>query len=159
MDYIPSIRKFIGHDPMLSVGVSVIIENEEGKILLEKRHDNGLFCLPGGAIELHETVLEALKREIMEETGIRLSHPKLMMILSGDKEVFHYPNGDVTHYVDLIFYDRIESSKNSICPQDHESDSIRFYLKNEIPEKEKLLRGTERILKKYYSGDFTVLVD
>ncbi len=159
MDYIQSIRKFIGHDPMLSVGVCVIIENEEGKILLEKRHDNGLFCLPGGAIELHETILEGLRREIMEETGLPLSDPKLFMVLSGDKEVFHYPNGDVTHYVDFIFYDKIESRNNPIRPQDRESDSIRFYSRDELPKKDRLLRGTERILKKYHNNDFTVIID
>ena len=86
MDYIQSIRKFIGHDPMLSVGVCAILENSKGEILLEKRHDNGQYCLPGGAIELRETAIEGLKREIYEETGIHLNSPELFMVLSGEKK-------------------------------------------------------------------------
>lgn len=159
MDYIPSIRKYIGHDPMLSVGVCAIIENQKGEILLEKRHDNGTFCLPGGAIELNETVLEGLRREILEETGIQLNSPKLFLILSGEKEVFYYPNGDITHYVDLIFYDKIDTEKDSFLPQDQESDSIRFYSLDSLPPDQQLLRGTKRILDKLKKKDFNVIVD
>lgn len=158
MDYIQSMRKVIGHDPLLSVGVCCIIENEKGEILLERRHDNGMYCLPGGAIELHETVIDALKREIYEETGISLNNPLLLMILSGDKEIFYYPNGDVTHYVDFIFYDKIKEGE-SIQPHDKESDSIGFYSLDSLPADAEYLRGTERILEKYRKKDYTIIVD
>ncbi len=113
---------------------------------------------PGGAIELNETVLDALKREIYEETGINLSNPKLLMILSGEKEIFYYPNGDITHYVDLIFYDKINSEEN-INPHDKESDSIGFYPLDSLPEDNEYLRGTKRILEKYKNHDYTIVVD
>ncbi len=158
MDYIQSMRKIIGHDPLLSVGVSAIIENDKGEILLEKRHDNGMYCLPGGAIELNETVCDALRREIYEETGITLNSPKLLMILSGKKEIFYYPNGDITHYVDLIFYDKINSGEY-INPHDKESDSIGFYPLDSLPEDNEYLRGTKRIIEKYKKKDYTIVVD
>lgn len=158
MDYIQSIRKFIGHGPMLSVGVCAILENSKGEILLEKRHDNGKYCLPGGGIELRETVLEGLKREILEETGIHLNSPELFMILSGEKEVFHYPNGDITYYVDLIFYDKIKDSEK-INPHDQESDNISFYSLDSLPDESELLRGTKQILDKFIKKDFKVVVD
>lgn len=158
MDYIQSMRKIIGHDPLLSVGVCAIIENDKGEILLEKRHDNGMYCLPGGAIELNETVSDALKREIYEETGITLNDPKLLMILSGEKEIFYYPNGDITHYVDLIFYDKINSGEY-INPHDKESDSIGFYPLDSLPEDNEYLRGTKCIIEKYKKKDYTIVVD
>ncbi len=158
MDYIQSMRKYIGHDPLLSVGVCSIIENEKGEILLEKRHDNGMYCLPGGAIELNETVSDALRREIYEETGITLNNPKLLMVLSGEKEIFYYPNGDVTHYVDFIFYDKIKEGER-IQPHDKESDSIAFYPLDSLPEDSQYLRGTKRILEKYREKDYTIIVD
>ena len=43
VDYIPYIRKKVGHDEILSVSLAALIVNHEGKILLEKRKDNGLY--------------------------------------------------------------------------------------------------------------------
>ena len=53
VDYIPYIRKKVGHDEILSVSLAALIVNHEGKILLEKRRDNGLYSLPGGSIDLY----------------------------------------------------------------------------------------------------------
>jgi 8-oxo-dGTP diphosphatase len=56
--------------------VRALIENSEGHVLLLKRADtaygNGGWCLPGGKIDYGQTVEDALKREIKEETSLRL---------------------------------------------------------------------------------------
>ena len=85
VDYIPYIRKKVGHDEILSVSLAALIVNHEGKILLEKRRDNGIYSLPGGSIDLYETVLEGVKREVREETGLLLQNPILFQIQSGEK--------------------------------------------------------------------------
>lgn len=55
--------------PVHIVTVSGLIENDEGKILLEKAPDRG-WEVPGGQVEAGETLIDALKREVKEETGI-----------------------------------------------------------------------------------------
>lgn len=55
-DYIMDLRKIVGHRPLLQVGASVIVEDEKGRILLQKRSDNHCWGYAGGSVELDETV-------------------------------------------------------------------------------------------------------
>ena len=55
MGYIENLRKTYGHEMIMTVGCGVLIENEKGQILLQKRSDNGQWCVPGGALEPLET--------------------------------------------------------------------------------------------------------
>ena len=43
-DYIMGLRKIVGHIPLLQLGASVIVEDSDGRILLQKRRDNGCWC-------------------------------------------------------------------------------------------------------------------
>ena len=54
-DYIMDLRKIVGHRPLLQVGASVIVEDEKGRILLQKRSDNHFWLYAGGSVELDET--------------------------------------------------------------------------------------------------------
>ena len=70
-NYIMDLRKVVGHVPLLQAGASIIVENENGQVLLEKRTDNHQWGYAGGSIELGETVEEAAKRELFEEMGLQ----------------------------------------------------------------------------------------
>jgi 8-oxo-dGTP pyrophosphatase MutT (NUDIX family) len=50
--------------------VNVIVANDAGDILMIRRTDNGNWAVPGGAIDLGESVVQAAIRETAEETGI-----------------------------------------------------------------------------------------
>lgn len=149
----------IGHKRMMSVGLGCLIIDEKGRVLLEKRTDNGKYCLPGGSINFDETVLEGLKREIREETDIEIKEARLMMINSGKKQELVYPNGDVTDYVDLIFVSYVRSDEIHMRITDGESSLLKFYSFDELPPEEEMLRGTYAPLMKYLSGNLDVLVD
>ena len=60
--YIMDLRKIVGHRPLLQVGASVIVEDKEGRILLQLRSDNHCWGYAGGSVELDENVEEAAKR-------------------------------------------------------------------------------------------------
>lgn len=68
--YIMDLRKLVGHKPILQVGASVIVEDSDGRILLQKRKDNHCWGYAGGSVELDERVEEAAKRELFEENAI-----------------------------------------------------------------------------------------
>ena len=59
MNYIAEMRKKVGQDLVMTVGCGVLIENSDGKVLLQKRSDTGEWCVPGGALEPGETYIEA----------------------------------------------------------------------------------------------------
>ena len=158
-EYIPYLRNIVGHQKIISVGLAVILIDKKGRVLLEKRSDNGKYCLPGGSINFDETVVEGLKREVKEETNLELKNPGLLMILSGKKEEFVYPNGDVTDYVDLIFYEKAEEEMEDLLKHDSESTELSFYSLDQLPDESLMLRGTLRPLKKVMSGDFSLEID
>lgn len=55
-DYIMDLRKIVGHRTLLQVGASVIVEDNEGRILLQLRSDNHCWGYAGGSVELDEVV-------------------------------------------------------------------------------------------------------
>ncbi|MDD7037399.1 MAG: NUDIX domain-containing protein, partial [Mollicutes bacterium] len=57
-EYIPYLRNLVGHKEIRATGVTALIINEKEEVLLEKRSDNSLFSLPGGALDRDETIYE-----------------------------------------------------------------------------------------------------
>ncbi|MBI3638668.1 NUDIX domain-containing protein [Candidatus Wolfebacteria bacterium] len=75
---------------VLQVGVKILLKNKDGKYLmlrrsLEKYPDiNGRWDIPGGRIETGKTLLENLKREVLEETGLELADKPPRLITAQD---------------------------------------------------------------------------
>ena len=105
--YIMDLRKIVGHRPLLQVGASVIVEDAQGRILLQLRKDNHLWGYAGGSVELDEVVEEAAKRELKEETGLTALNLELFGIFSGKDTHYVYPNGDEVSNVDIVSMQRI----------------------------------------------------
>lgn len=66
------------------VAITAVIANRKGRFLILKRNEQaaafpGLWSLPGGKIERRENVDEALKREVMEETGLKIKPGKIFL--------------------------------------------------------------------------------
>ena len=81
-EYIKNLRKFVGHECIFAPGVRAIVLNEAGEVLLQKRTDMGSWGLPAGGLELHESAMDALRREVEEETGLRVEIVKLLGVYS-----------------------------------------------------------------------------
>lgn len=76
----------------------------EGRLLLQRRADNGQWGLPGGSVEIGETVTAALAREVQEETGFEVTIGRLVGVYSDPRsQIVRYPDGRVWHYVNLCF--------------------------------------------------------
>jgi len=106
MDYLASLRKHVGHAPLLMVGAATLVTDEAHRLLLLKRADSGCWGPPGGAVELGEVVEDAARREVREETGLELDNLDLFGVFSGAEFFYHYPNGDEVHNVTIVYLAR-----------------------------------------------------
>lgn len=74
--------------------VNVVVTNDQGDVLLIKRSDNDNWALPGGAIDLGESLTQAAIRETKEETGIDCEITGLVGIYTDPKHLIHYTSND-----------------------------------------------------------------
>ena len=94
MGYIMELRKIVGHRKLLMPGAGVF-PIQDGKVLLQRRKDNGLWADHGGSVELSERVEDAVRREMQEETGLTIINPRLC-------GVKHFPIEDGRYIVFLF---------------------------------------------------------
>jgi ADP-ribose pyrophosphatase YjhB (NUDIX family) len=85
-----------------SVNVGVI--NERGEVLLIRRTDNENWAMPGGAMDIGETIAEAGVRETLEETGIECEITRLVGVYTNPRHVMLYTsNNEVRQECSLVF--------------------------------------------------------
>ncbi len=104
-------------------GVAAMIRNGQGQILLQRRSDNGLWGLPGGSVEIGESVQQAIVREVEEETGLGVEVERLIGVYSDPAvQVVRYPDGNVVHYISTLFACRILEGSLRTCEETLELD-------------------------------------
>jgi mutator protein MutT len=112
-------------------GVGVIVRNDPGEILLEKRSDCGLWGLPGGRIEPGESIVEAALREVREETGLTVEIVRLLGVYSEPSErIVTFPD-NVVHLIDIVLEAKAVSGELACSP---ESEELRFFDVTDLPE-------------------------
>lgn len=132
MGYIMELRKIVGHIPLLQVGASVIVEDSEGRILLQLRQDNHCWGYAGGSVELDESAEEAAKRELYEETGLIANELELFGVFSGKELHYIYPNGDEVSNIDIVYL--CKNYSGTLKAEEDEVQKLCFFAYNEIPD-------------------------
>ena len=129
-DYISNMRKKIGNDTLITVGCGAFIQDKEGKLLLQRRFPDKLWGIPGGLMEIGETLEETVKREVYEETNLEINHLELFGIYSGEKGFATYPNGDKVFSVQIIF---LVTEFTGSLQKNIESSELLFLSKQDLP--------------------------
>ncbi len=94
--YIRWIRQHVGPQLIYLVYTSNLVFNEAGELLVIERPDFPWLGIPGGALELGESIRDCATREIYEETGVQAEITDLLGVFSHPQYELHYPNGDRT---------------------------------------------------------------
>jgi 8-oxo-dGTP pyrophosphatase MutT (NUDIX family) len=131
-NYIMDLRSIVGHRTLLQVGASVIVVDNKGRILLQKRRDNHCWGYAGGSVELDEKVEDAAKRELFEETGLTANSLELFGVFSGKDTHYIYPNGDEVSNVDIVFICR--NYFGELIQQEDEVEQLKFFDIEELPK-------------------------
>jgi 8-oxo-dGTP pyrophosphatase MutT (NUDIX family) len=99
-------------------GVAAVILNSENEVLLHLRRVGGAWAPPSGSMEPGETVLKALKRELLEETGLEVRVEHLVAVYSDpDIQIVHYPDGRHIHFVTTLFLCRVKKGNLKGCSE------------------------------------------
>jgi ADP-ribose pyrophosphatase YjhB (NUDIX family) len=69
--YLGQLRALAGERTLIAMGACGVLRDQDGRVLLIRRSDNGRWAFPSGTMELGETVRDCAIREVLEETGLR----------------------------------------------------------------------------------------
>jgi ADP-ribose pyrophosphatase YjhB (NUDIX family) len=131
--YFGQVRKAVGSRMLKVPGMRIIMENDQGEILLQLRGDCKQWGLPSGLPEENENIEETVKREVTEETGLSVSEFFPWGFASNiQTEIFIYPNGDVIHNYSLAFY--TDQWEGELYADGYESLSLKFFDPSALPD-------------------------
>ena len=131
-DYILDLRKAVGRRPLLQTGAGVIVVDAAGRVLLQRRSDNGCWDYAGGSMELGEEAEETARRELLEETGLTAGTLERYGVYAGPEEHYFYPNGDEVYNVEFAYACRDWSG--TLTCQEGEVDDLRFFSLDDLPD-------------------------
>jgi len=127
------------HDPdapaanSLVVGSSAIVVDDGNRILLQRRSDSGNWALPGGVMDIGETLAQSAIREVREETGLDVGTERIVGIYSDPKHVFRYDDGEVRQEFSICLACTIKGGSIKVSA---ESTAVQFFTFEEVVDLE-----------------------
>lgn len=109
---------------------SAVVVDPEGRILLHRRTDNQLWSIPGGGMEVGETIAETIIREVEEETGLKVEPERLVGIYTNPRHVVAYDDGEVRQQFSICFACRIVGGQ--LLDHADESLEVGFFTPEQI---------------------------
>lgn len=146
--YLWSLRQKIGHDVVLAPGASVLVLDEHDRVLLTRRTDSDVWCMPGGAAEIDSSFAGTAISELQEETGLVAREKDLIAfacISRPDIHILRYPNGDITHAFAIWFLLKHWTGTLATCAD--EVKELKFFPLSNPPAN--LLKPTSHAMRLY----------
>ncbi|MFI6456755.1 NUDIX hydrolase [Streptosporangium amethystogenes] len=113
----------------LVVGVSAVVVDDRGRILMQRRTDNGLWALPGGGMDLTESVPQAAVREVKEETGYDVEVTGMVGLYTDARHIIAYSDGEVRRQFNVCLTARVVGGALAVSD---ESTDVRWVDREEI---------------------------
>jgi ADP-ribose pyrophosphatase YjhB (NUDIX family) len=108
---------------------SAVVQDDAGRVLLQRRTDNGMWALPGGAMNLGESVAECAVRETREETGLDVEVIGIVGIYSDPRHVFAYSDGEVRQEFSICLLCRTTGGALTVSD---ESTEVAWFTPDEV---------------------------
>src|SRR5262245_34694579 len=129
----------------LVVAASAVVTDDDGRILLQRRTDNGLWALPGGSMDMSDSLPGTAVREVKEETGLDVEITLLVGTYTAPRHIIAYSDGEVRRQFNVCFIARITGGVLAISS---ESTEMKFV---DPPEIESLpMHHTQRLRIRHF---------
>ncbi|CAN3980092.1 NUDIX domain-containing protein [Kitasatospora purpeofusca] len=99
---------------------SVVVVDDAGRVLLQRRTDNGMWALPGGVMEIGESIAGCGVRETREETGIEIEITGIVGTYTDPRHVFAYDDGEVRQEFSICLLGRPLGGELRVSDESHE---------------------------------------
>ncbi len=109
---------------------SAVVVDQDGRVLLHRRTDNELWSIPGGGMEVGETIAETVVREVEEETGLKVEPERLVGIYTNRRHVVAYDDGEVRQQFSICFACHVVGGQ--LVERADESLEVGFYSPEQI---------------------------
>ena len=134
----------IGQEGELRIGsCAVIFDETHQKVLLTRRSDNGLWCLPGGKMEPGESIEECCQREVLEETGLIIEPVRLIGVYSNRDQLVVYKDGAKVQMLVLSFEAHVSGGTLGLS---NETTDAKYFEFAELESLEMHDRHKDRVL-------------
>jgi ADP-ribose pyrophosphatase YjhB (NUDIX family) len=132
MNYCEAIREKIGNDPLIIVRPSVAIMNHNGEILLS-RYIDGIWSIPGDILQLNQSVEECIKRNVLNDIGLKIKKLTLSSVYSGTELINRVEeSGDEYHTVAIGYL--CTEYEGEIIPDSNQGIEAQFFSLDNLPE-------------------------
>ncbi|WP_327131022.1 NUDIX domain-containing protein [Streptomyces sp. NBC_01343] len=131
-EFIRQIRASAGNQLLLLPGVTAIVFDDHGRVLLGRRSDTGRWSVVGGIAEPGEQPAQTAVREVYEETAVHCVPERVVLVQM--LEPITYPNGDVCQFQDITF--RCRATGGEARVNDSESLEVAWFEVDALPELE-----------------------
>ncbi len=131
MNYIRSLRTFVGTRPIIAAGSAILVLNEQNELLLQLRNDTNDWGVPGGGMELGDSFEETAHKELLEETGLVAGGLELLTIASGKEFYYQYPHGDEVYNATAVF--KALNVSGELVNNGLESKELRYFPIDALP--------------------------
>ncbi len=128
--YIRFIRSKVAEAKIILNAACAVLDDGTGRILLQKRTDNHKWGLPGGLLELDESILDAVKREVKEETNLDIEPTRFIGVFVNP--MMRWRERDEAEVICFSFAAKIVGGTLRI--NDDESSELRYFGRDELPE-------------------------
>ncbi|MCT2594581.1 NUDIX domain-containing protein [Streptomyces sp. N2-109] len=128
-DFIRELRVSAGRQLLFLPGVSAVVVDDQGRVLLARRADTGGWSIIGGIAEPGEQPAATAVREVEEETAV-LCVPERVILVQGMEPV-EYPNGDRCQFMDICFRCRAVGGEARV--NDDESLEVGWFTLDALP--------------------------
>ena len=132
--YLGRLRREVGSELVLMPGAMVVLQREDGRVLITRRTEGGEWCLPAGAAEVGGSFAATALAEVADEVGIELATEDLTpygSLSAAESHTIRYPNGDLTHCFALLFV--VRGWQGEPQPDGQEVDEVRFVELGDVP--------------------------